>query len=207
MKLDHARSFASSIELSRRSVALGGLIGAASCLLAGPAAMAEPREAPLFRSGNFEFTTIRPQFQLPSVRLFGLEGGTIDLASLRGRPILLNFWASWCAACKTELPLLDRLHASADVHVVAVSEDQGGRAVVTPFVKALGIRRLPIYLDPNGYVGHSDPDNARNAPFALYGMPITYLIANSGLVVGYMPGSADWDSAQANALIDYLRNA
>lgn len=58
--------------------------------------------------------------------------------------------------------------------------------------------------DPNGYVAHSDIDNVRKAPFALYGMPITYVVSSSGVVVGYMPGDADWSSAVADDLIAYL---
>jgi hypothetical protein len=71
----------------------------------------------------------------------------------------------------------------------------------------LDLRVLPLYLDPNGYVAHADSGNERNAPFALYGMPITYLVASSGTIVGYMPSAADWSSAAANGLIEYLRNA
>lgn len=208
MKMGDARSSAMGVEWrSRRSFTLGGLIGAVSSLVARTATTAEPSEAPFFRSGRFQFTTIRPQPELPSIRLFGLDGKTTSLASLRGRPILLNFWASWCAACRIELPILDRLVGETDVHVVAVSEDRGGREAVTRFADSLKLQRLPIYLDPNGYVAHSDPENTRNAPFALYGMPITYLIASSGLVVGYMPGAADWEETSAKALIEYLRRA
>ena len=69
------------------------------------------------------------------------------------------------------------------------------------------LRSLPIFLShPNGYVASSDGDNHRNAPFALYGMPITYLVSGSGLIIGYMPGAADWSSAPANDLIEYFRN-
>jgi thiol-disulfide isomerase/thioredoxin len=208
MEMGDARSSALGVEWhSRRSFTLGGLIGTVSCLVAGTAPIAQPSEAPFFRSGRFQFTTIRPQRELPSARLFGLDGKTTDLVSLRGRPILLNFWASWCAACKIELPILDRLVGEKDIHVVAISEDRGGRKAVTRFADSLKLRRLPIYLDPNGYVAHSDPDNTRNAPFALYGMPITYLIASSGLVVGYMPGAVDREGTSAKTLIEYLRNA
>ena len=170
---------------------------------------ASSRYPGLRQSGRDQFTIIRPQREIPSIRLFQLEGGTIDLTTLRGKPILLNFWASWCAACRTELPILERQYSSGwrgNLHVVAVSEDQGRRETVEHFVKALKLRTLPIYLDPNGYVAYSERDNSRNAPFALYGMPITYLIASSGSVVGYMPGAADWSSAAANELIEYLRN-
>jgi thiol-disulfide isomerase/thioredoxin len=75
---------------------------------------------------------------LPSIRLFRLAGGSFDLAALRGRPILLNFWASWCAACRVELPVLDRLSqqtTNRDLRVIAVSEDRGSRDQVSRFIQ------------------------------------------------------------------------
>jgi thiol-disulfide isomerase/thioredoxin len=194
---------------SRRAVILQGLIGTIASLAAPAIAAPQAQDIPAFESGRYQFTIIRPRREIPSIRLFRLEGGTIDLTTLRGNPILLNFWASWCAACRIELPILERQYSSGwrgNLHVVAVSEDRGRRETVEHFVKALELRTLPIYLDPNGYVAYSERDNGRNAPFALYGMPITYLIASSGSVVGYMPGAADWSSAAANELIEYLRS-
>lgn len=170
-------------------------------------AFAQKSDVPDFRSGRFQFTILRPQQLLPSIRLFQLGGKTINLSALRGRPVLLNFWATWCAACRTELPILDRLQErdrDTGLTILAVSEDRADRIVVERFIAGLNIRNLPIYLDPNGYVGYSDADNKRMAPFALYGMPITYAIAASGWVVGYMPGAADWTSAAAAGLIEFL---
>jgi len=139
--------------------------------------------------------------------LFRLEGGTLDLSSFRGKPVLVNFWASWWAACRTELPLLEQQYEKVwrgNVHVLAVSEDRGNRGAVERFVKELRLHTLPIYLDPNGYVASSDVNDAKSAPFALYGMPITYLVASSGLIVGYMPGAADWSLPAANDMIENL---
>jgi thiol-disulfide isomerase/thioredoxin len=194
---------------SRRDVILSGLIGSVAFLAAPAIAAQQTLDIPTFESGKYQFTILRPKRELPSIRLFRLEGGTTNLSSLRGKPILLNFWASWCAACRTELPILERQYRNAwqgNLHVAAVSEDRGSRETVERFVRTLGLRVLPIYLDPNGYVAHSNSSHERNAPFALYGMPITYLIAGSGTIVGYMPGAADWSSTAANSLIEYLRN-
>jgi thiol-disulfide isomerase/thioredoxin len=194
---------------SRRDLILSGLIGTVASFSAPSIAAPQTPDIPTFESGRYQFTIIRPQQELPSIRLFPLGGGTVDLSSLRGKPILLNFWASWCAACRTELPILEKLYRSAwrgSLHVAAVSEDRGSRDAVERFIKTLDLRTLPIYLDPNGYVAHSDGGNSRNAPFALYGMPITYLISSSGLIVGYMPGAVDWSSAAANDLIEFLHN-
>jgi thiol-disulfide isomerase/thioredoxin len=194
--------------LSRRHAIIGGLTVAGSSLLASRAVVAEPAPPPAFTSGRYQFTLLRPEQMLPSVRLFQLNGGSIDLASFRGRPLLLNFWATWCAACRVELPVLDKLRERRrGLNVVAVSEDSGPREQVGRFVQSLRIRNLPIYLDPNGYVAHSDIDNRTGAPFALYGMPITYLVASSGRVLGYMPGAADWAGSSADAILDYLDSA
>jgi thiol-disulfide isomerase/thioredoxin len=194
---------------TRREIVLSGLLGTVAALASPAVASPQAVDIPTFESGRYQFTMIRPQRELPSIRLFRLEGGAIDLSSLRGKPILLNFWASWCAACRTELPILERQYRSAwqnNLHVVAVSEDRSSRQAVERFVKALKLQILPIYLDPSGYLAYSDSANSRNAPFALFGMPITYLIASSGWVVGYMPGAADWSSPAANDLIAYLHN-
>ena len=90
--------------------------------------------------------------------------------------------------------------------MAAVSEDRGSRDTVQRFIKTLELQTLPIFLDPNGYVAYSDGGNSKDAPFALYGMPITYLISSSGAVVGYMPGAADWSTPEADELIRYLRD-
>lgn len=191
---------------SRREVLLRALAGMAAGFVSSEAAAIEA-DIPSFGSGRYQFTILRPAQELPSLRLFRLEGGTTDLSALRGKPILLNFWASWCAACRMELPALDRLYREAwqgRMHVVAVSEDRGPREMVARFVKSLDLKALPIFIDPNGYVAHSDTDNAKKAPFVLYGMPITYAVSSSGAIVGYMPGDADWSSAAADDLIAYL---
>jgi thiol-disulfide isomerase/thioredoxin len=196
--------------LPRRRTVIVGLIGTLASLATKAAAAPQELAVPAFRSGQYQFTILRPQRELPSVKLFRLDGKTTDLSLLRGKPILLNFWATWCAACRTELPILDRLHEDhrrAGLHVIAVSVDRGKREVVERFLQTMKLRSLPIYWDPNGGVAYSDRDNTRNSPFALYGMPMTYLIASSGRIVGYMPGAADWTSEAASRLIEYLRHS
>lgn len=194
--------------LSRRDVLRAALTAIPAALAPhAPNALAGA-EMPRFESANHQFTIVRPERELPSIRLFRLEGGTIDLSSLRGKPILLNFWATWCAACRIELPILERQYREVwrdSLHAIAVSEDRGSREAIERYLKALDIRTLPVFLDPHGFAAYSDSDNNRRAPFALYGMPITYLISSAGLVVGYMPGAADWSSAGANDLIEFLR--
>ena|SRR5258708_38966100 len=72
---------------SRRTV-LGGMIGATVSLAAGAVAAAEDTSMPSFVSGRYQFTILRPQIEIPPVRLFGLDGKMTDLSSLRGKPVL-----------------------------------------------------------------------------------------------------------------------
>src|SRR6266849_429253 len=125
---------------TRRDFVLSGLVGTLASRASPAIALPQAVSIPTFESGRYQFPLIRPQRELPSIRLFRLEGGTIDLSSLRGKPILLNFWASWCAACRTELPILERQYRSAwqnNLHVVAVSEDRSSRGTVERFIKTL----------------------------------------------------------------------
>lgn len=195
--------------LSRRYFAFWLSASLASAAIA-PRASAGPSEIPSFRSGRFQFTILEPRQAIRPLILFPLHGRALNLASLRGRPVLLNFWATWCAACRTEMPLLDRLpqrYASSRLEVLAVSEDRAGRPAVQRFVDRYRLKHLRIFLDPHGYVAFHDESNAQHAPFGLYGMPITYAIAASGWIVGYMPGPADWTSPAAANLIEFLRRS
>jgi thiol-disulfide isomerase/thioredoxin len=134
---------------SRRNAMIGGL-AAAACWFTGAVGAPLP---PSFSSGGHQFTAISPQRMLPSALIFSLAGGSVDLAAFIGCPLLLNFWAAWCAACKSELPALDILSERAGhggAEVIAVSVDRGSRDQVGRFIQSLAIRKLPIYLDPNG---------------------------------------------------------
>lgn len=192
---------------SRRVIA--GLLGIAiPTLVLNSAVRASDAAIPRFPSAPDRFTILRPQAALPSVRLFGFDGKSVDLASLAGNPIILNFWASWCAPCRIELPILDRLQArfgDTGLRVLAVSQDRTARSVVERYLRTLNLRSISLFWDPNGYVAYSEIENPRKAPFALYGMPISYLISSSGRVVGYIAGLADWTEEFAASLIRYLK--
>jgi thiol-disulfide isomerase/thioredoxin len=192
--------------MSRRAAlrALGSVVA----LSATHAAAADHAgdDPPPFGTASHQFTALRPRRVVPAVRLIGLDGASTDFAAWRGSVVLLNFWATWCPACRTELPNLERLQALSgeDVRVAAISTDREGRAAVLPYLRALGIKKLAIYLDPDQRLARP-ADSGTNAPFALYGMPITYVIDRSGRIVGYLVGGADWTSAAARALLDFLR--
>ena len=70
-------------------------------------------------------------------------------------------------------------------------------------MRELQIKHLVIGLDPDSRIAHSQGSADKNAPFALYGMPISYVLNRSGGVEGYLIGEADWSSEPARKLLDY----
>src|SRR5262249_12145589 len=161
---------------------------------------------PRFETARRQFTILRPARLLQAAPALRLDGTTIDLARMRGKVVLVNFWATWCPACRTELPVFERLRETSDparLHIAAVSVDNQGRKVVEPFLKQQSVHHLAIYLDPDSRLANADTQNHSNAPFTLYGMPITYVISPHGVIEGYMPGDADWTSQAARDLLDY----
>jgi thiol-disulfide isomerase/thioredoxin len=187
--------------MTRRSM-LAALLGAA----ASPALATERNDPPVFESARRQFAQLRPLRAVPPIRLSGVDGRTSELTAHLGNVTLVNFWASWCPACRIELPLLEQLHsAMADrgVRVVAISVDRDTREAPVAFLRKLGIRRLPVFLDPDGVIAYTDRENRRNAPFALYGMPISYVIDRAHRIVGYLPGEADWTSPAGRNLLAY----
>lgn len=190
--------------VTRRSV-VAGLLGA-GVSVAMPAASSRARAAgpPPFGNARHQFIELRGARPVPSIPIPRLSGGTIDLTSFKGKVVLVNFWATWCAACRIELPMLERLVAGerSDVMVVAVATDRD-KSVVAPFVRKLKLRRLAIGLDPEGLVARAGSSQQADTPFALYGMPITFIIGVTGRAEGYISGEADWLSPDAGRLLDY----
>ena len=178
----------------------------AATLLAVTSAAAAENDPPPLEGRSGQFTVIEPA-QVPEPKPFenGM-GEEVTLADFRGKVVLLNFWATWCAPCVEEMPWLDELardRADQPFEVVAISLDQSGRQQVIPFHQRHGIETLEVYTDPEQHVGAINPPEGSDPPFALYGMPTTYVIGKSGAVKGYIQGAVDWRSGEARALLDH----
>ena len=197
--------------MARRAV-LGGVLGAVAAAAVPSlhaftlSELAFSEGPPLFATARHQFTILQPARMVPPVPITRLDGSTTTFDSFRGKVVLVNFWATWCPACRTELPLLDRLQQSAggkDLQVIAISLDRGGSATVAPFVRDLKLRHLGIYLDPEGRIARAGDDDNAAIPFARFGMPISYVIDPAGRMAGYLAGEADWMSDAARNLLGY----
>lgn len=151
--------------------ALGGT-AAAPLLATGPKAQVG-LGAPVLRNSRYQFTLLRTSKKLHDVELKGLDGRALRLSPVPGNVLLVNLWATWCGACRTELRSLERLHAGVGgrVQVAAVPIDSADRGKIQSYLDQLPVRRLPVFLDPEHQLAGNSADDP--APLTLYGMPIT----------------------------------
>ena len=135
---------------------------------------------------------------VPEIKYLDEAGNETDLAALKGRVVVLNLWATWCAPCRTEMPSLDLLQTSypkEQVTVLAVSVDRAAPEKVKAFMDDLGISHVTVGRDPTLKAAR-----ILGAP----GLPTTLLIDRAGMEVGRIYGIAAWEGPEAAAAIDDL---
>jgi peroxiredoxin len=131
-----------------------------------------------------------PGFSLPVLG----DGASLSLGSLRGKVVLLNFWATWCKPCEDEMPAMENLYRAIgdrDFELIAVSVDDD-RRVVEEFTTRMGLT-FPILLDPQKRVADA---------YQSYRFPESYLIDRGGVLVARYIGPREWD---APAYLDRIR--
>ncbi len=136
---------------------------------------------------------------LPDLDFLGPDGKPMKLSALRGKTVLLNLWATWCAPCRKEMPALDRLQAELggpDFEVVAVTIDQRNLDRPRAFLQEIGVSRLAYYSDPSAKIFQQ-----LRAVDRAVGMPTTLIIDPAGCELGYLAGPAEWASEDALKLM------
>ncbi|MDZ4307817.1 TlpA disulfide reductase family protein [Allopontixanthobacter sp.] len=132
---------------------------------------------------------------MPAILLDDPAGRQINTGALQGGPVLLNLWATWCAPCVVEMPMLDDLageYAGA-LRVMTVSQDMGGAEKVEKFFAANKFENLQPWLDPENALG-----------FGIEGgvLPTTVLYDSAGREVWRITGEYDWSGAEAREAIN-----
>ena len=132
---------------------------------------------------------------IPAVTVTDPAGIELALGELTGQPVLLNLWATWCAPCVVEMPLLDELadELRDEVRVVTVSEDLRGAEVVVPFFEQRGFTNLPQWMDTQNELAFAFGGGAV--------LPLTILYDGEGKEVWRVIGAYDWDSAAAREAV------
>jgi len=161
-----------------------------------PAAPAAPVAPTAPKTGRLAaFVVHKTPEPLAEIAFASADGTQRSLGDWRGRVVLLNFWATWCAPCRHEMPTLDNLQAKLggdDFEVVALSLDRGGFDKPKVFFADIGVKDLKLYNDASGKSGRT---------LRAVGMPTTLLIGRDGAEIGRIAGPAEWDSEEALALI------
>ena len=172
---------------------------------AGRARAGEQNWPPVFETGRNQFTVVRPRTAMPPLRLQDLHGKEVLLAPKPGRIALINFWATWCAACRLDLPTLASLarqqHDVLDVHAICTDTRDVGK--IRKFLDGVNAPGLAGYVDAYGAI--TAPSGAATAVFSLLGMPITYLVGRDSHVEGYITGAAEWLSPGGARLLQFYR--
>lgn len=136
-----------------------------------------------------------PPVSLPEFQFVNADGKPVSLKDWRGKVVLLNLWATWCAPCRGEMPALDRLESelgSDKFEVVAVAVDKSGLEGARKFLDETKAQKLKLYADPTARLGNE---------LKVIGMPTSILVDGEGREIGRLIGPAEWDSADAKRLI------
>ena len=131
----------------------------------------------------------------PDFTLNDLSGKPVQLSSLKGKVVLLNFWATWCPPCREEIPSMVRLNQAMQgkpFQMLAVSIDEGGKDAVEAFFRKGGVS-LPALLDSDGKVARR---------YGTTGVPETFVIDAKGVIVEKVIGPEDWSSPDVLAFLD-----
>lgn len=134
----------------------------------------------------------------PDVSVVSLaNGNTLNLSELKGKVVLLNFWATWCPPCRKEIPSMMKLNslmAGKPFQMVAISIDEGGKPAIESFFKESGFS-LPAYIDGSGASAKS---------YGITGVPESFIIDKNGVLVKKVIGGFAWDSPEAVSFLEGL---
>lgn len=162
--------------------------------IVGAPALSQPTLTQLL--GKLDSSAYPPGAKPPEFNGATADGRRMSLVSLRGKVVLLNFWATWCQECRPEMPLFEQLHrefAAQGLSVVGINAREG-TAAIRGYAKELGLT-FPLVLDPRGEI---------NAAYGVIGLPTTFLIGRDGRAVALAIGPREWGSEQARTLIRTL---
>ena len=121
----------------------------------------------------------------PDVRLTALDGSVVELAGLRGRPVIINFWASWCPPCREEAPLLRRVQEE--------YRDRGLVVLGVVFEDSAENARTFMRQYDQRYPGLLDPDGRTAVDYGVFGIPETYFVGRDGIVTYKQSGAISWE--------------
>ncbi len=178
--------------------ALLAAVYTAAALLANPAA-ADLAAAEAARDGDMKKLVFHGTPQDAGRSDFAsFEGDTLNLADWQGKWVLVNFWATWCAPCRKEMPMLSELqtlYGGDRFEVVTIATSRNPPQAMKAFFAEIGVDNLPLHVDPKSRLARE---------MAVLGLPVTVILDPEGREVARLRGDADWASDSARAVIEAL---
>ena len=157
----------------------------------------EPAQSVAPDSAQSEQT--QPQDQAPDFTVYDLDGNAYRLSDFRGKPVILNFWASWCGPCKSEMPAFDEKYAAYgdQIHFLMVNLTDGSQETQE---KGFG------YIQEQGFAFpvYYDLDMSAAMAYSVTSIPVTYFVDSEGYLTAWYPGAMNSDILQQG--IDLLLN-
>lgn len=176
------------------------LVYTALTLGANPALAADADIIAPLVAGDMKKLALHPSPKATSSAPFELadDKGRATLADYEGKYVLVNFWATWCAPCRKEMPHLSELQSELGgdkFEVLTIATGRNSPIGIQKFFNDIGITNLPR---------HQDPKQALASQMGIFGLPITVLIDPKGREIARLRGDADWASDSAKSIIKAL---
>jgi peroxiredoxin len=136
-------------------------------------------------------------FFAPAFDLWSLGGEKIQLFDYRGKVVFINFWATWCVPCKTEMVSMERLYRQfkdLDFEMLAISVDQD-TSLIKPYLEEYNLT-FPVLLDPGSKVARKK--------YKAAGLPNTFIVGKDGIILHKALGARDWDTEELVRVFEQL---
>lgn len=166
--------------------------------LGANAAFADMAGIEALRDGTMKKLVFADPAKVSEIAFTDADGAEHRLSDWQGKIVLVNFWATWCAPCRKEMPMLDALQqefGGEDFDVVTIATGRNPLPGINRFFDEVGATNLPILLDPK-------QELARD--MAVLGLPITLVLNREGQEIARLRGDAEWNGDSAKAIISAL---
>ena len=166
--------------------------------LTANAALADMAQLEAMREGTMKKLLFSEPAPVSTEAFTHADGGEFRLSDFEGKHVLVNFWATWCAPCRKEMPMLSELQSEFggdSFEVVTIATGRNDLAGIKRFLDEIEVDNLPLYLDPKQTLARD---------MAVLGLPITLILDPEGNEIARMRGDAEWNSESAKAIISAL---